>query len=170
MSIRINNVSTKRDVVVCENVRIVHRNFSGRLGTYNKDGKRSFSVVLNESEAIALSETGYNVKIRQQDDGSMFAYLPVAVNYRHVPPKICRIANGKMILLEEDTVSTLDSADIENVDLIINGVKWDIDGRSGIKCYANEMYITVSGGYFDEKYSGYAFETQMHSDHIDDLY
>lgn len=167
MSIEIRNCTSKRDVVICENVRIVHRNFSGRLGTYNRDGKRSFSIVLTEEEAVMLGEAGYNVKIRHQDDGSVFAYIPVAVNYRNVPPKICRIANGKMLIMDEDTVSTLDSADIENVDLIINGVKWDIDGRQGIKCYVNEMYITVSNGYFDEKYSGYDLNVKSSDNMVD---
>ena len=53
---------TVNRTIMLENSRIGFRNFSGKGGTYNPEGKRNFCVFLNDDVAKAMEEEGWNVK------------------------------------------------------------------------------------------------------------
>src|SRR6187399_1223442 len=119
-----------------EDVHIIWRNFSGeeRL-PYNKKGDRNFSIVLDPTTAEAMKRDGWNVKFRQpkEEDGDILIHLPVKVGYSGRPPAIYLITSRGRNILTEDTISTLDYADIQKVDVIPHPYEWDVSGNQGVK-------------------------------------
>lgn len=141
-----------RHVINLEGVRIVYRNFGGRIDQFNQSGRRKFSVVLDDDEADALLAEGWNVKIKENDAGERFNTLEVKVQYGAYPPCIYIVTSHNKTLLNEETVSSLDYAEIENVDITINGSEYDVLGKQGISAYVKNMYVTVIEDKFADKY------------------
>ena len=137
-----------------ENARIIFRNFAGKEGKFNPAGKRSFCLLLDAETAERLEDQGWNVKTlapRDPDDDPQ-PYLQVAVQFGNYPPNIYLISGGKKTKLDEDSVSILDYAEIENVDLIINPSRWEVSGKSGVKAYLKTLYVTIVENEFEKKY------------------
>lgn len=142
-----------------EGVRIIFRNFSGKADKFNpKGGKRGFHVVIDDEElAKNLKEDGWNVKVREYEDPrdgsiSVTYHLPVKVNYDNRPPKIYLVTDRRKELLSEETVNSLDYAEIENVDIVISPYEYNVNGQSGIAAYVKNMYVTVVQDDFADKY------------------
>lgn len=137
-----------------ENAKIIFRNFSGKESKFNPQGKRNFCLLIDEEQAKNLKADGWNVKYlnpRDQDDPPQ-PYIQVAVAFENYPPNVFLISGGKKTRLDEDSVSVLDYAEIENVDLIINPSHWEVSGKSGIKAYLKNMYVTIVENEFEKKY------------------
>lgn len=141
--------------ITIENAHITFRNFSGKPSKFNHDGARSFGIRLDEVQANEMRSIGFNVKpLAPMDESDEPAYnLTVAVNYGMKPPAVYMIAGGKKTLLDEETISTLDYADIEMVDLTINAYEWEFAGNSGVKAYLKSLYVTVSEDDLADKYA-----------------
>ena len=147
MANRVNNISV-------EDAKIIFRNFAGKESKYNAKGKRNFCLLLDHEYAESLKEEGWNVKYlspRDPEDDPQ-AYIQVAVTFDNFPPNIWLIAGGKKTKLDEDTVASLDYAEIENVDLIIRPYTWEVNGKGGIKAYLKNMYVTIVENEFEKKY------------------
>lgn len=141
--------------IVIENAQIRFRNFSGKPGKYNAEGRRNFCVLLDEDIADQIKDDGWNVKYlnpRDEDDEPQ-AYLQVAVNFENIPPKIYLITTNGKTLLDEESVNILDWAEIQNVDLIIRPYVWEVNNKTGVKAYCKSMYVTIVQDEFDQKYS-----------------
>lgn len=145
--------------IVIEGAHIGFRNFSGKEGKYNPAGKRNFCVFLESSLGKTLEEDGWNIRwLRpkdEQDDDQ--AYLQVAVSYNNIPPKIVMITSRGKTILDEETVSLLDWAEIIEVDLIIRPYNWVLqegtqNEKRGVKAYIKSMYITIAEDEFESKY------------------
>ena len=98
-----------------ENARIFFRNFAGKEKKFNPAGKRNFCLALDDDTAERLADQGWNVKTlppREPDDDPR-PYLQVDVRFENYPPNIYVICGGKKTKLDEDTVSSLDWAEIE---------------------------------------------------------
>ena len=149
------------EAVTLENVRIVFRNFIGREGKYNKEGQRTFAVVLDEAKALEMLEDDpeWNIKWfkpREEDEEGEppTAYLPVALEYeKGRPPTVMLITSHKRRSLGEEEVEVLDWANIINVDMIINPYPWNVNGKTGTKAYLRSMYITIEEDYLERKYA-----------------
>ena len=141
--------------LVIENGRIVFRNFSGKETKFNPAGRRNFCAVIDDSElAQQLADDGWNIKyLKPRDEQEApVPYIQVGVNYGAIPPKIYLVSGKNKTLLDEDTVGTLDWAEIISVDMTIRPYMWEVGGKTGIKAYIKNMYVNIQKDEFEDKY------------------
>ena len=146
-----------------ENGHIMFKNFAGKGDQFNRAGDRNFCVRIDDADlARQLRNEGWNVKqLRPRDEDEEGAYyIQVKVNYRNYPPKIYMIAGKSKVLLDEDSVNTLDFAEIRNADLIISPYNWEINGKKGVKAYLKTAYITIEQDVFASKYAEEEFPSE----------
>lgn len=147
--------------LVIRDADIKNRNFAGRKDEFNAEGMRNFSVAISDMGLCdKLIEDGWNVRIKEYDDGESIGFLKVAVSYMKKPPKIVQVTsrNGKNKLtnITEETVGDIDNLDIKNIKLEITPRPWSKGGRSGIKAYLKTMYYDLiedvfAADYYDDE-------------------
>ena len=146
--------------IIIENAHILpgaFRNFSGRPDKYNRaGGNRSFCVVIDDAEiATKLIEDGWNIRIlapRDEDESHRY-YIQVQVSFDNKPPHIVMLTGRKRTNLDEESVDCLDYAEMLNVDLTISPYNWSVNGKTGVKAYLRNMYVTIREDRLAEKYA-----------------
>lgn len=139
-----------------ENGQIMFKNFAGKGNQFNRQGDRNFCVRIDDEEmANNLRADGWNIRSlppRDQNEAPLY-YLQVKVSYAVVPPKVYMIAGKSKTLLTEESIDTLDFAEINNADIIISPYHWEVNGKRGVKAYLKTMYVTIEQDAFASKYA-----------------
>lgn len=143
--------------VTIEGARIIFRNLAGRQTDYNREGDRNFCVVLDKELGDQLAADGWNVKVKEpkEEGDDPLIFLKVKVKFGDFPPVIKQITSRGSTQLDEDTVMILDTAAIENVDLIISPYPYSFQGKDGISAYLKKMYVKIAEDDLDKKYAHY---------------
>ena len=131
------------------------RNFSGEKTRYNRDGKRTFTVILEEELGHRLEEEGWHIRYREpQAEGEpTIALLTVEVRFGEYPPKVIMIVGEDKTPLDETNIDILDTAEIVRADMVIRPYNWTVDDNSGTKAYLKTLYVTVEDDDFGGRYS-----------------
>lgn len=147
-------MNKRLDNIVVENARLIFKNFAGEESKFNRAGNRNFCVILDGDSAEDLRQMGWNVKALRprEDEDEPTYYLQVTVAFGNFPPKVIMISGKTKTVLDEESISTLDYAEIANVDLIIRPYHWEVNGKEGIKAYLKTMYVTIEQDVFAGKY------------------
>jgi len=130
------------------------RNFAGAAGNYNPAGNRNFAVFLTDDVAERMQRDGWNIRwLKSREDEPPQAMISVKLNFGNYPPKIFLVSDGKISKLSEENVNVLDFAELAQVDLILRGYTWEVQGKSGIKAYLKEGYFVLVVDELAKKYS-----------------
>lgn len=143
--------------IVLENTRIIHRNFEGRAGDFNREGDRSFSAVIAPELVDGLRAEGWNVRElppREGIEGSEpLFYIPVRVNFEGTrPAKVFIVGKDHLVPIDPKDAKTLDTAEIVKVDCMLHPSKWERNGKSGVKAYLKDIYVTIREDVLASKY------------------
>lgn len=155
-----NESQTLRDV------KLLFRNFSGRAGQFNAEGSRNFHILLDDATARDLEKRGWRVKqMKDQDDGTPGdKHLKVNVNYNTGrPPRVVLVTSKGQTDLGPDEVATLDVADIEKSDLVLNGWYSDMAG-GGYSAFLKTLFVTIREDELELLYAINPADTSEHED------
>ena len=148
-----------------DNAKVMFRNFSGVASNYNQAVNRNFCVFLSDEVANKMEKEGWNIKwLRSREDEPPQAMLSVKVNFGNYPPKIFLVSDGNISKLTEENIKELDFAELAQVDLILRGYTWEVQGKTGIKAYLKEGYFVVVVDELAKKYSKSFNDEQEASD------
>lgn len=139
-----------------ENAKIIFKNFTGEPSKFNREGKRDFCVVISDPEMVSvMMDDGWNIKSlkpRDEEDEPTY-YLPVQVEFNNFPPTVYMITKNNRVQLNEETINTLQYADIATIDLIVRPYTWEVNGKTGVKAYLKTMYVVINEDSFASKYA-----------------
>lgn len=151
-----------------ENIRMIWRNFAGEERMFNEDGKRKFSIPLDEGLALELRALGWNVKdnsakVALDPNRELLYHLEVNVKFNKRPPRIFMISKKwsheeqkevpVRTPLDEDTVALLDYAEFDNVDVILSPFNYNISGRQGVSAYLKTLFAIIHQDDLEKKYA-----------------
>lgn len=144
-----------------EGVQIIFKNFSGRESEFNERGNRTFSVRLDDPDlATTLLDDGWNIKPLVDEDGVVVAHhLPVRLNFdSRIPPRVYRVWDDQSeprLIRDMMEIDLFDVLPIKWVDIRVNPSFWTVRGESGVKAYADTVFICVEEDDLDRKWNNW---------------
>lgn len=138
-----------------EDAQIIFRNFAGKEGPYNREGDRTFCVILSDDVAEQMIEDGWNVRyLEAREEGDTpTPYIQVSARFDIRPPRVVLLTSTTRTQLDESSVEVLDWSDIQTADLIARGYEWTVNGKTGIKAYLQSLFVTIEEDALERKYA-----------------
>lgn len=140
-----------KDILQFDDVEIIWPNFSGKPDKYNRDGKRSFNIIIPDEETKkALEAEGWTVKTKAANDDyeDPLYYMPVKVSYhrdpelQHLDPVVTLVTGRRSNELDEESVDNLDHIDILEIPhMDISPYDWEVNGKTGRSAYLKKAII-----------------------------
>lgn len=139
-----------KGILQFDDVEIIWPNFSGKADKYNRDGKRSFNLIIPDEETKrALEAEGWSVKTRAANDEyeDPLYYMPVKILYHdeelaHLDPQVLLVTKGKTNELDEETIGMLDHINILEIPhMDISPYDWEVNGKTGRSAYLKKVVI-----------------------------
>lgn len=152
-------MAERMNKLVIDNARLTFKNFSGKGDNYNREGDRNFAVIIDDPNAAEdLADAGWNVRplVSKDPDEEPTHYIKVKVSFKVRAPKVRLLSNHKQVFLNENTISSLDFAKIEECGVVISPYMWEVNGKRGISAYLDSMYAKIEDDPFADKYADYA--------------
>jgi hypothetical protein len=148
------NQNQQKNVTI-EGAHIIFKNFTGRKDQFNSEGDRNFCVILPEDVATQMLADGWNVKyLKPREEGDEpTPYLQVKIRYDVRPPRVVVITTSGRTHYTQDMLETLDFADVETWDIVINGYDWDVNGKKGVKAYLKTLFCVLNEDDIERKYA-----------------
>ena len=136
------------NLVIIENTRFIwDTNFAGdpKKDKYGSDERKGNLVIPTIDQAMDLRTRGFNIKEtkpREGDDPAEFVptfYVVIKLNYdSQWPPKVYLVNEAKRgVLLEEDTVYSVDNLWVDSVNAVLNVYH----GPNGLSLYIKSMEV-----------------------------
>lgn len=121
----------KNKLVCIENTKFIYMtNFSGdpERDRFGSTTRRANVIIPDPEQARELFDMGFNVKQtkpRDDEDESTFEptyFVAVNLNYdSYYPPRVYLVSGeAEPVLLDEETISQLDSCQVKNVNVTLN--------------------------------------------------
>lgn len=137
-------------------------NFAGdpERDRFGSDARQANVIIPDHDQAMDLIQQGFNVKSTKPRDGEEDDFVPeyfvtIKVNYdTKWPPKIYLVSgNSDPVLLNEDTIGTIDDCSVANVNVMLNPYENARTGRKSL--YVRTMYVeqNVEEDPFAHRYS-----------------
>lgn len=150
-----------REELRLENVRMKWTNFAGEKRLFNENGKREFSIELDEPTALALWDAGWNIKdnikrVLTGQDEELKYHLTVTVKMDGKrPPRLFMIVKSKnrRVPMDEESLHLLDQLEFDLVEAVIRPFNWDVSGKQGVAAYLKILYATMHEDPLDLKYA-----------------
>ncbi len=154
-----------RNTLRIDDARIMYPNFEGRGDKFNREGDRNFLLIIpTEEMAQALTERGWNVRIKDRRDegGDLYMTLKVKVKFNDRGPIVFLNTNGKATRLDEESIGCLDHIEIEQIDMDIRPYDWELpSGSSGRTAYLQGMDVMQRLDRFAARYANYENEEPL---------
>jgi hypothetical protein len=142
-------MENERKIIAIDDTRFIFKtNFSGdpERDRFGSDARKANVIIPNEEQARELADMGFNVKVTkpregQEEDFVPTAFVPIRVNYdSYYPPKVYLVSgNAEPVLLDEETIGTLDGVYVANVNVILNPYQNKQTGK--LSLYVKTMYV-----------------------------
>ena len=146
-----------KGILQIDDAKIIFKNFEGRGDKFNREGDRSFSLLIEDPDtADALVKEGWNVKIKpgRDEDEEPFMRLPVKIKFTDYGPNVYLRTGDRVNKLDEESIGCLDNIDIDSVDMDIRPYDWEVNGRTGRTAYLQSMEVVQRIDRFAARYSG----------------
>ena len=125
--------------------RGAYRNFSGAT-KFGKSGKRTFTILMNESVGRQVEDLGWHVRWRDPRDEQeeRTGLLDVEVRYDNYPPeRVTLTTGGDTNELDERNIDCLDAVDIGDAYVDLRPYNWEVNGKTGVKAYLHILEVTA---------------------------
>lgn len=145
--------------LLVEDAKFMYRpNFSGEVRSrYDRQGDRNFNIVIEDEElAQRLRDDGWNVRTKVFEDEEPINFINVKCKFTgYKDPKVYLVTGSKRrpVLLDEDSIGTIDSADIVDMNMTITSYYYEVNGKSGISAYLKTAYITIEEDEWADRYA-----------------
>jgi len=136
-------------------IDVLYMNLAGAPDKFNPNGQDgNFWVVLTEEKANELAEKGFNVREFENRDGDTELRLQVFAKFEFYPPNIFMVnSNDKKTKINEEDLSLIDSAELDEINLIISPYHWEFGGKKGVKAYIRTAYFKIVEDVFSRRFS-----------------